>query len=80
MGVCFLLVTCTVNKNIETAETIRKLPGVKEAIPVIGAYDCIVKTEMDSDDVKNFVLSSIRPLDNVRSVITLYDAPPLILS
>ncbi|KFM20391.1 putative homocitrate synthase protein [Marine Group I thaumarchaeote SCGC AAA799-P11] len=80
MGICYLLLTCAGNKNIETADIIRKLPGVEEAIPVTGAYDCIVKTEMISDDVKNFVLSSIRPLDNVRSVLTLYDAPPLLLS
>ncbi|MCV0411354.1 Lrp/AsnC ligand binding domain-containing protein [Nitrosopumilus sp.] len=81
MGTSYLLLLCTVHKNIEIADTIRKFPGVKEAIPVIGAYDCVVKTEMTSpDDVNNLVLTSIRPLAHVRSVLTLHDAPKLLLS
>lgn len=80
MGVSHLLLTCAVNKNIEVANTIHKLSGVKEAMPVHGAYDCIVKVEKStSDDVVQFILSSIRPLDDVRSVLTLHDAPPMIL-
>ena len=75
METSFLLLSCMVNKNIEIAENIRKLSGVEEAIPVTGAYDCIVKTEkMTSDDVENLVLSSIRPLDGIRSVLTMHDA------
>lgn len=80
MGFCYLLLTCALNKNVDVTETISKLPGVEEAIPVTGAYDCVVKTKLTSEEINNFVLSNIRPLDNVRSVLTLYDAPLLILS
>lgn len=75
METSFLLLSCMINKNIEIADNIRKLSGVEEAIPVYGAYDCIVKTEkMTSDDVDNLVLSSIRPLDGIRSVLTMHNA------
>lgn len=77
MGVSYLLLNCTINKNIEVANTIQKTTGVKESVPVNGAYDCIVKVEKPtSGDAAEFVLSSIRPLDDVRSIITLHDAAP----
>jgi hypothetical protein len=72
MGCSFLLL-CTIHKHIETAKLLRKLHGIREAVPVYGTYDCVVKTEeMSSDDVMEFVSSSIRPLANVNSVLTLY--------
>lgn len=81
MGISYLLITCEPHKNIEVANIIRKLSGVKESLAVVGAYDCIVKTEeMDSNDVQTLVLSSIRPLDNIRSILTLHDTPVLFTS
>ena len=81
MGNSFLLLSCVVNTNLEIANTVQKLPGVKEAVPVTGAYDCIVKIEkMSSEDLNNLVLTCIRPLVHVRSVLTLHDAPKLLLS
>ncbi|MFQ5781854.1 MAG: Lrp/AsnC ligand binding domain-containing protein [Nitrosopumilus sp.] len=72
-----LLITCEPQKNIDVANTIQEISGVKESIPVTGSYDCIVKTEeMSNDDVKNLVLYSIRPLDHVRSILTLHDTQP----
>lgn len=71
----FLLLTCEINKNVEVAKSLRKLSGVKEATPVFGAYDCVVKTEkMSDDDIKNLVVTSIRPLDDIRCVLTIHDA------
>jgi|GEM_PF-5169383 len=76
MGTSFLLLSCEVNKNIEVADTIQKLSGVEEAVPTIGAYDCIVKTEdLTHEDINNLVLTSIRPLDNIRNILTMYEAP-----
>ena len=81
MGTSFLLLLCTIHKNIEVADTIRKLSGVKEAIPVSGVYDCIVKTEdMTREDVNGLVLTRIRPIDHVRSVLTMHEAPDLLLA
>ncbi|MCV0401350.1 MAG: Lrp/AsnC ligand binding domain-containing protein [Nitrosopumilus sp.] len=80
MSVSYLLLTCAIHKNIEVANTVQKLSGVKEAVPVHGAYDCIVKVDKSvHSDVDQFVLSSIRPLDNIRSIITLHEAPPMIV-
>lgn len=80
MGTSFLLLLCTIHKNIEVADTIRKLSGVKEATPVTGVYDCIVKTEnMTRKDVNSLILTSIRPIHHVRSVLTVYEAPNLLV-
>jgi DNA-binding Lrp family transcriptional regulator len=65
-----------IRTNVEIADTLRKFPGVKEVIPVTGAYDCVVKTEkLSTDDVNKLVLTSIRPLTHVRNVLTLHDTP-----
>lgn len=75
----FLLLSCTIHKNEIVAEKLRHLDGVKEAIPVYGSFDCVVKTEkMTSEDVLQLVVSSIRPLDDVISVLPLYSSSPLI--
>lgn len=81
MDFTYLLISCAPTKSIDVANTLQELSGVKEAVPVNGAYDCIVKTEkMSSDDVSNLIISSIRPLDYVRSILTLRVAPLLITS
>ena len=79
MGTAFLLLSCKVNKNIEVADTIQKLSGIAEAVPTIGAYDCIVKTEnLTHEDIDNLVLISIRPLDHIRSILTMCEAPKVL--
>jgi len=81
MGTSFLLQLCTVNKNIEVAETIQKLSDVVEAVPTIGAYDGIVKTEnLTRKDVNKLVLTNICPLDYVRSVLTMHEVPKVPVS
>lgn len=75
----FLLLSCTIHKNQIVAEKLRHLDGVKEAIPVFGSFDCVVKTDkMTSDNVMQLIVSSIRPLDDVISVLPLYSSPPVI--
>jgi len=81
MDASFLLLSCAIHKNIDVADQLRKLNGVREALPVYGTYDCIVKTEkMSYEDINNLVSSSIRPLENVSSVLVLYsETPPKLL-
>ncbi len=53
-------------------EELVKIPGVKEAYPVYGVYDLIVKVEVDTDDeLKEMVTYKIRGLDKVRSTLTM---------
>ncbi|AFS81065.1 hypothetical protein NKOR_05910 [Candidatus Nitrosopumilus koreensis AR1] len=81
MDFTYLLISCTPTKNVDVANTLQELSGVKEAVPVHGAFDCIVKTEkMPSEDVSRLVISSIRPLDDVRSILPLRTAPLLVTS
>lgn len=72
----FLLLTCSVHKSAEVAEKVQKNHGVKEAIPVFGTYDCIVKTDdLGSEEIQELITSSIRPLSNVSAVLPLYTSP-----
>ena len=74
----FLLISCVADKNIEAARELKKIYGVKEAIPVYGTYDCIAKTDsLEPKQVKSLVSSNIRPLQQVNSVLVLQeDNPP----
>ena len=75
----FLLLSCAVNKNTDVASQLSQLSGIKEAIPVSGVYDCIVKTEpMSTDYLKELVLSHIRPMNGIHSVLTLNHVPQII--
>lgn len=77
MDSSFLLISCTIHKNLDVANELRNIYGVKEAVPVYGTFDCIVKTEeMQPNDVQELVSSSIRPLDNIQSVLVLYTSQP----
>ena len=72
----FLLLSCSKRKNTEVAKEIKKNDGVKEAIPVLGTYDCIIETkEMTPHEIGIFVTSTIKPLDYVTSVLPLYTSP-----
>lgn len=72
MDFSFLIVSCRVHKNNEIAEKLNSLPGIKKATPILGAYDCIAKTEkMNSENVHSLVLNNIQPLDDVVQVLTL---------
>ncbi len=73
----FLLISCVDNKNIEAAEKLNKIYGVKEAVPVYGTYDCIAKTDkLEPGEVNTLVSSNIRPLEHVSSVLVLREEAP----
>ena len=72
----FLLLSCSRHKNSEVAREIKKNDGVKEAIAVLGTFDCIVETkEMTPNEINTLVTSTIKPLDNVTTVLPLYTSP-----
>ncbi|MDX1595662.1 MAG: hypothetical protein R3327_01845 [Nitrosopumilaceae archaeon] len=74
----FLLISCAADKNIEAAKELKKIYGVKEAVPVYGTYDCIAKMEnLEPKQVRSLVSSTIRPLRQINSVLVLQeDNPP----
>ena len=74
----FLLISCDVNKNTDVASQLSQLSGIKEAIPVSGVYDCVVKTEPMSPDYLKELVLSIRPVDGIHTVLTLNYVPQII--
>ncbi len=72
MPSAFVLINTELGLEDEVKEELVKIPGVKEAYPVYGVYDLIVKVEVDTDDeLKEMVTYKIRGLDKVRSTLTM---------
>ena len=68
----FLLLSCAHHKQVDVVEELHRIEGVKEAIPVYGVYDCVVKTErMNSENISKLVSSKTRKINHVLSVLVL---------
>lgn len=73
MSAAFVLVNCDPNCQETVIKRIATMPEVKEAAPLYGVYECIVKIEnMRRNQIRNFVKDKIRKLKEVRSAFTLY--------
>ena len=59
-------------KENEVAETLIKIPEVKECHTVYGIYDTIAKVEAETlQDLKDVIYFKIRPTDSIRSTLTM---------
>jgi len=53
-------------------DSLKEIPNVKEIHKIYGVYDFIIRVEAETmQELKDTINSSIRGLDNIRSVITL---------
>lgn len=72
MPTAFVVINSEIGMENEVLKQLKTLPNVKEACPVYGAYDIIVKVTADTqDELKEIVTSKIRGLENVRSTLTM---------
>jgi DNA-binding Lrp family transcriptional regulator len=72
MPLAFLLINANLSSEDQVVGELRKIPNVKEAYLVYGAYDVVVKVEAESmAKLKEIVTSKIRRLENVRSTLTM---------
>ena len=72
MPLAFLLINVDLSSENEVVGELRKIPNVKEAYLVYGAYDVVIKVEAESmAKLKEIVTSKIRRLENVRSTLTM---------
>ena len=72
MPIAFILINAELSKEDMVLALVRALPEVKEAYLVYGVYDIIIKVEAETvQAIKDAVFTKIRPMDDVRSTITM---------
>lgn len=72
MRKAFVLVNSDVGSEDELHSDLERIRGVVAVYQVYGLFDLIVEVEAGSDqELKELVFSRIRPLNHVKSTITL---------
>ena len=67
----YILIVTTVGKEIEVANSLKKINGVKEANPVYGEYDVVAEVVTESLDELNKVIAQIRKEPSILRTVTL---------
>ena len=68
----FMLIGAELETEREVLEALNKISEVQEAYPVYGAYNIIARIEADTmEDLKHAIALKIRPLDKIRSTMTI---------
>jgi len=72
LPLAFILINTDPGSEEDLLKELRSIPFVKEVYNVYGVYDIVAKIEADTmEKVKETVTWKIRPLDKVRSTLTL---------
>ena len=72
MPLAFILINADPGVEEDLIKELRSIPFVKEVYNVYGVYDIVAKIEADTmEKVKETVTWKIRPLNKVRSTLTL---------
>ena len=72
MKKAYVLLTIEIGSEREVLDSLKEIPNVKEVHKIYGVYDFIIRVEAETPQgLKDTINSSIRGLDNIRSVITL---------
>ena len=72
MNISYVLIVCEVGAAESILAELKSLESVKEISGLFGSYDIIVKLEATSEEeIKDIVVSKIRNLQQVRTIVTL---------
>lgn len=72
MPTAYVLINCVLGHDVQIAEDIKKIHGIKDVQRVFGAYDCVARTEdLPQNEIKKIISSGIRRVNNVRATLTL---------
>jgi DNA-binding Lrp family transcriptional regulator len=59
-------------KDQEVLIEVRKMPGVKQAIPTYGVYDLHVEVSFETmDELDRFIFDGIRRVSGIKETVTL---------
>ena len=72
MRLAYVMINSEVGDEGGVLEEVRGIPEVKEAYLIHGVYDIIVRVEADTiQGINDVVLSKIRSINKVRSILTM---------
>lgn len=72
MIVAYVLGKVESGKDQEVLREVRKMPGVKQAIPTYGVYDLHVEVSFDTmDELDRFIFDGIRRVPGMKETVTL---------
>ncbi len=72
MALAFVLVSCEVEAEKAVIDELKTFDAVKEAIGTFGAFDILVKLEIDSyQKLRDTITQKIRKMNKVGTTITL---------
>jgi len=70
--VAYVLGKVESGKDQEVLTAVRKMPGVKQAIPTYGVYDLHVEVSFDTmDELDRFIFDGIRRVPGIKETVTL---------
>ena len=67
----YILIVTAVGKEVEVANSVKKINGVKEANPVYGEYDVVIEIVANTLDELNKIISQIRKEPSILRTVTL---------
>ena len=72
MPAAYVLINNQIGTEEKFIDKLKKVPGIVEVSEVNGVYDIVVKIASQSlDDLKDTITRHIRPIDTIRSTMTL---------
>ncbi|MHA7734036.1 Lrp/AsnC ligand binding domain-containing protein [Nitrosopumilus sp. S6] len=71
MAIAFVLINCVLGTESEVIQNLKLIDSIKEAHPIFGSYDIIVKIESDEKNNLQDIIHDIRKMDDVTSTSTL---------
>ena len=72
MIVAYVLGKVESGKDQEVLTEVRKMPGVKQAIPTYGVYDLHVEVSFETmDELDRFIFDGIRRVPGMKETVTL---------
>jgi len=72
LTVAFVLAKVEAGKDEEVVKELRKISGVKRAIPTYGMYDLHVEVAFDTmEELDRFIFEKIRRIPGIKETITL---------
>jgi DNA-binding Lrp family transcriptional regulator len=72
MIVAYVLAKVESGKDDEVLKEVKKMPGVKWAIPTYGVYDLHVEVAFEKmDELDKFIFNGIRRVSGIKETVTL---------
>lgn len=72
MTIAYVLAKVEAGKDEDVLKEVRKIPGVRSAVPTYGVYDLHVEASYNTmDELDRFIFDKIRRIPGIKETVTL---------